>query len=122
MHRTLRYAGVFATLFVTVSAFGQTPETSASPEAPPPPAAEPARPAVAPHEAAEEPFGKAGVLNIASDLALSVQHIGYSDVHGSSPESVTTYEIGPAADYFVIDNYRLELRSTSHASRFATPR
>lgn len=53
----------------------------------------------------EEPFGKAGVINIASDLSLSFQSTSYSAPSGgTAPSSVTTYSIGPAADYFVINN------------------
>jgi len=37
-------------------------------------------------------------------LSLSVQHTGYGTTSGITRESNTTYEIGPAADYFVIDN------------------
>jgi len=55
--------------------------------------------------AQEEPFGKADVINVASDLSLSLQNTSYSAPSGgSAPSSVTTYSIGPAADYFVIDN------------------
>jgi hypothetical protein len=56
-------------------------------------------------EAREEPFGKAGVINLASDVALNIQHTGYSAQSGGpTPSSTTTYMFGPAADYFVIDN------------------
>ncbi len=55
--------------------------------------------------AEEEPFGKAGVINVASDLSLSLQSTSFSAPSGgTAPSSVTTYSIGPAADYFVIDN------------------
>jgi hypothetical protein len=53
---------------------------------------------------AEEGFGKAGVINIASDLSLSFQHTSFSAPSGRSPDSVTAYAIGPAADVFIIDN------------------
>lgn len=55
-------------------------------------------------EETAEGFGKAGVINVASDLALSFQHTSFSAPSGASPSSVTTYAIGPAADVFVIDN------------------
>jgi hypothetical protein len=56
--------------------------------------------------AKEEPFGKAGVINVASDLSLSVQSTSFSAPSGEkAPDSVTTFAIGPAADVFVIDNF-----------------
>ena len=60
-----------------------------------------------PGSAAEpvEGFGKAGVINVASDLSLSVQSTSYSSPAGQpSLASATSYSIGPAADVFVIDN------------------
>ncbi|HEX7477123.1 MAG TPA: hypothetical protein VF331_04915 [Polyangiales bacterium] len=61
----------------------------------------------APETSHEEGFGKAGVINVASDLRLSVEHTIYSPPSGPAPASVTAYAIGPAADYFVIDNLSL---------------
>ena len=52
-----------------------------------------------------EGFGKAGVINVASDLSLSVQSTSYSAPSGEkAPASAISYSIGPAADVFVIDN------------------
>jgi hypothetical protein len=81
----------------------------AAPAAPPPVAAPPSAaqapaPGPAPEAEPEEGFGKAGVINVASDLTLSIDHTIYSAPDGASPESSTSYSIGPAADYFVIDN------------------
>jgi hypothetical protein len=67
-------------------------------------AADPPEAAGAREAAHEEGFGKAGVINVASDLSLSVEHTIYSPPSGPTPASVTSYAIGPAADYFVVDN------------------
>ena len=110
MTRIARLPVIMVALSASGTAFGQEPAPAAAePEAPaavapaPPPA--PATNSEASKESAEEPFGKAGVVNVASDLSLNVQHTGYSAPSGGvAPSSVTTYLVGPAADYFVIDN------------------
>ncbi len=117
MHRLANSALVLAITSVCGATFAQPAAPAAAPasapaaapapaEAPgPAAAATPAAASEATKEAGEEPFGKAGVINVGSDLSLNVQHIGYSAPSGrSAPSSVTTYAIGPAADYFVIDN------------------
>ena len=125
MYRIAKFAWILSILFVSPAAFGQQatppaapPQPVANPAAPPATASQPvaneATPPVAANqpvvneatkESGEEPFGKAGVINIASDISLNVQHTGYSAPSGVvAPSSVTTYMLGPAADVFVIDN------------------
>lgn len=115
MHRIAKIAWILTIGTTSTIALGQQPApaapvaTPAAAPAPAPeaaPAAAPAQPAAeATKEAGEEPFGKAGVINIGSDISLNVQHTGYSAPSGGvAPPSITTYAIGPAADYFVIDN------------------
>jgi len=84
---------------------------AAAPAAPAPLEAAPATAAPQPtakeaaKESEEEPFGKAGVINIASDIEFNIQHTGYSAPSGGvAPSSLTSYMFGPAADFFVIDN------------------
>ena len=114
--RIARLTVIMVAISASGAAFCQEPApAAAAPEALAPPAA--VAPATAPapavtseasKEPTEEPFGKAGVVNIASDLSLNVQHTGYSAPSGGeAPSSVTTYVVGPAADYFVIDNLSL---------------
>jgi len=113
MTRIARQTVIMVALTASGTAFGQeAAPAAAAPEAPAAvaPAAAPASAVTseASKESAEEPFGKAGVINIASDLSLNVQHTGYSAPSGGeAPSSVTTYVVGPAADYFVIDNLSL---------------
>ena len=86
------------------------PAAVAAPEPATAPVAAPAQAVAseAAKESGEEPFGKAGVINVGSDISLNLQHTGYSAPSGGvAPSSVTTYAIGPAADYFVIDNLSL---------------
>ena len=111
MKRIARLTVIVVAMSASGTAFGQEPASAAVAPAAVAPAATPA-PAVtneASKEPAEEPFGKAGVLNVASDLSLNVQHTGYGSAPsgGETPSSVTTYMVGPAADYFVIDNLSL---------------
>ena len=122
MRKIAVFAGLVSSGFISASALGQQPvaapppspaATPAQPEAaapvapvaPAPAAASPAATAEPVKESGEEPFGKAGVINIASDLTLNIEHVGYSAPSGvMAPASVTEYQIGPAADVFVIDN------------------
>jgi hypothetical protein len=89
-----------------MAAFGQeTPPPAATPQPAAPAATVQPVASEAAKESGEEPFGKAGVINIASDISLNVQHTGYSAPSGvEAPSSVTTYMLGPAADVFVINN------------------
>jgi hypothetical protein len=98
MSRRLLSLGAAATLSMLAgSALAQDPA---------PAAVEPNAPA--PAGEAVEGFGKAGVINIASDLTFSIQHTSFkAPAGGTNPDSTTSYSIGPAADYFVIDNLSL---------------
>jgi hypothetical protein len=121
MHRITKIAWILTLGTTSSIALGQQPAPApaapaaapAAVTAPEPAAAPLAAPAqaVAPEaakESGEEPFGKAGVINIGSDISLDVHHTGYSAPSGGvAPSSTTSYAIGPAADYFVIDNLSL---------------
>lgn len=126
MHLITRFSVIISMATASTAAWGQTapdaqalaqqPATAtaatpaaaapvANPEAPAPAGSVQSKAAEEPKEGGEEPFGKAGVLNIASDITLNYQHTGYSAPSGqTAPSSASTYAIGPAADYFVIDN------------------
>lgn len=95
MHRFAKFGWLLATVTVAAPALAAEPASAPAGSTPV---------AEAKETAGEEPFGKAGVINVGTDLQLNFQHTGYSSVEGAPSTSSTTYMFGPAADYFVIDN------------------
>lgn len=94
MHASLRTALITTSTFVCAAAFAQEGDTDTETNE---------RTPAIPHVAGDTPagmFGAKGQITVSSDAGLSLEN---RSISGQS-ESITTLQLRPSIDYFIIDN------------------